>query len=76
MKNADNSECRDWEEIVALNTKWKMLMALNAELRIDSGFECQMGNVDGSKRRDWEEIVALNAKWKMLMALNAETEKK
>ena len=29
-KNADGSERRDWEEIMARNTKRKMLMALNA----------------------------------------------
>ena len=31
MENVDGSERRDWEEIVALNAKWNMLMALNAE---------------------------------------------
>ena len=33
MENADGSERRDWEEIVALNAKWKILMALNAETK-------------------------------------------
>ena len=36
---------------MALNAKWKMLMALNAELRRNNGSGCQMENDDGSERR-------------------------
>ena len=32
-ENADGSERRDQEEIMALNAKWKILMALNAETK-------------------------------------------
>ena len=36
---------------MALNAKWEMQMALNAELRRDSGSKRQMGNVDGFERQ-------------------------
>ena len=49
MEHADGPELRDWEEIVALNAKWEMLMALNADLRRNNGSERQVKNVDGSE---------------------------
>ena len=36
---------------MALDAKWKMLMALNTELRRNSGSEHQMENADGFERR-------------------------
>ena len=52
MENADGSERRDWEEIVALKAKWIILMALNTELKRNDGSERQMENVDGSECQD------------------------
>ena len=73
-ENADGFECRDWEEIVALKSKWKILMALNAETkkwwRL---WTSKLRSGDNFERRDWEEIVALNAKaekWWWLWTLN------
>ena len=55
IESGDDSERRDWEEIVALNAKAeKWLWLWMPKLR--SG--------DDSERWDWEEIVALNAETK------------
>ena len=55
---------------MALSAKWKMLMALNTELRRNNDSEHQMKNADSSECRDWEEIVALNADYYSLSAIS------